>query len=175
MTIEQLQPRRVTTCFPELVLAELTPEHARAYYQLVDRNRVHLTKHGDYSEVQDMTLDMVVQDLAVVSDPNLRFGIWLNEALIGRVDLSPRQTGHYVIGYWLGGDYTGNGYATTACSALMHFAGERLAATDIYAGVTKGNVASERLLNRLGFCLVEDRGSYTLFRRRLSSHQPAPG
>jgi hypothetical protein len=38
-----------------------------------------------------------------------------------------------------------------------------LGATDVYAGVTKGNAKSEALLGRLGFQVVEDRGSYTLF------------
>ena len=80
--------------------------------------------------------------------------------MIGRVDLIPRTPGDFVLGYWLGGEFTGKGYATEACRALIAYGKAELGATNIYAGVTKGNIKSEALLGRLGF---EDRGTYTLF------------
>jgi ribosomal-protein-serine acetyltransferase len=157
----------IATDLPALRLVALGPDDADAYYALVDRNRDHLTRHGDYTELGRATPASVLEDLRSPQGGNARFGIWLNDALIGRADLSPRVPGHFVIGYWLGSEYTSRGYATRACAALIRHGRDTLGATAIFAGVTKGNAASEGLLSRLGFRAVEDRGAYTLFKLRL--------
>ena len=94
---------------------------------------------------------------------NIRFGVWLNEHLIGRVDLNPRTPEDVVLGYWLGGEYTGHGYATAACRALIDYGRTTLGARTVWAGVTKGNTKSEAVLARLGFRFVSDQGTYTRF------------
>lgn len=161
----------IPTDLPDLNLVELTLDDARAYYCLVDRNRDHLTQHGDYLDLKEATMESVIDHLSDPADKNAKFGIWLNDMLIGRADLSPRVPGHLVIGYWLGGEYTGNGYATMACKALIQHGQDRLGATDIFAGVTKGNTASEALLGRLGFERIEDKDTYTLFRLTLPGNE----
>lgn len=156
------------TAMPDLRLVELLPEDAAAYYALVDRNRGHLTRHGDYLDLGEATPESVAADLTDPEHRNARFGVWLGEQLIGRVDLNPRTAEDFVLGYWLGGAFTGRGYATTACAALIAYGAEALGARTIWAGVTKGNVKSEAVLHRLGFAEVSDQGSYTRFNRRLS-------
>ena len=151
-----------------LRLSELTLDDAHAYYDLVDRNRDHLTKHGDYSDLGQATPESVTESLSGPLDKNARFGIWLDGLLIGRADLSPRTPGHFVIGYWLGHQHTGRGYATIACRALIEYGKDTLGATDIFAGVTKGNTESEALLGRLRFQAIEDKGTYTLFKLSLT-------
>ncbi|HEX5501962.1 MAG TPA: GNAT family N-acetyltransferase [Thermomicrobiales bacterium] len=149
-------------------LVALSPDDAGAYYALVDRNRGHLTQHGDYAELGRATPASVIEDLRDPQGGNARFGIWLGDTLIGRADLSPRMPGHFVIGYWLGSEYTGRSYATRACAALIRHGRDTLGATAIFAGVTKGNAASEALLSHLGFCAIDDRGTYTLFKLPLT-------
>ena len=156
-----------------LTLSALTPRDAQAYFDLVDRNRDHLTKHGDYSDLGGATPESVTASLADPHDKNAKFGIWLTGSLICRVDLSPRVPGHFVLGYWLGHEYTGRGYATIACRALIEYGRDTLGATNVFAGVTKGNTESEALLGRLGFEPIEDKGARTLFKRALAS-DPAP-
>ena len=156
------------TAMPDLRLIELLPENAAAYYALVDRNRSHLTQHGDYLDLGEATPESVTEDLLDPENRNVRFGVWLDEQLIGRVDLNPRTTEDFVLGYWLGGEFTGNGYATTACAALITYGQKTLGARTIWAGVTKGNVQSEAVLHRLGFQEVSDQGAYTRFNRRLT-------
>lgn len=150
-----------------LRLIELLPEDAPAYYALVDRNRSHLTQHGDYLDLGEATPATVAEDLTDPENRNARFGVWLGEQMIGRVDLIPRTTEDFVLGYWLGGAFTGKGYATAACAALITYGQEALGARTIWAGVTKGNTRSEAVLRRLGFEAVSDQGSYTRFNRRL--------
>lgn len=53
---------------------------------------------------------------------------------------------------------------TMACRALIAQARTELGAATVYAGVTKGNRASEVVLERLGFGRVADRGSYHRYR-----------
>lgn len=165
-----------------LTLSALTLRDAHAYFDLVDRNRNHLTKHGDYADLGEATPEWVTQNLSDPDDKNAKFGVWLDGTLIGRVDLSPRVPGHFVLGYCLGGEHTGRGYATMACRALIEYGKAKLGATNIFAGVTKGNTESEALLGRLGFEPIEDKGAYTLFKLPLerdpasavAAHAPRP-
>ena len=158
----------IPTGIPDLRLVALTFEDAGAYYDLVDRNRDHLTQHGDYEDLGGATPESARASLDNPDGRNAQFGIWLGERLIGRADLGPRTPGHFVLGYWLGGQYTGKGYATVACAALIEYGKATLGATDVFAGVTKGSAKSEALLGRLGFQGLEDRGTYTLFALRLT-------
>lgn len=156
------------TAMPSLQLVELLPEDVGAYYALVDRNRAYLTQHGNYLDLGEATPETVAEDLGDPENCNARFGVWLRDQLIGRVDLNPRTAEDFVLGYWLGGEYTGNGYATAACAVLIAYDQQALGARTIWAGVTKGNVKSEAVLHRLGFAEVSDQGTYTRFNRRLS-------
>jgi ribosomal-protein-serine acetyltransferase len=157
----------IGTDLPELILRPLSREDAADYYELIDRNRDHLTAFGDYEEMRDATLTSVADDLAHgVANGDLAFGVWLGGDLIGRVDLVPRDAENHVLGYWLDSHHTGRGYATAACASLVALA-RSLGATDVWAGVTHGNVPSERVLKRLEFERVADIGRYTRFHRSL--------
>jgi RimJ/RimL family protein N-acetyltransferase len=153
---------------PDLRLVALTPADAEALYDLVDRNRTHLTQHGDWTELGEATPESVAASLYTSDEPTTQFGIWLNGQLIGRGDLNPRTPGDFVLGYWLGSDFTGKGYATAACKALIAYGKAELGATTIWAGVTEGNAKSEAVLRRLGFQAVADRRTYTRFALPLS-------
>ncbi len=166
--IELLERTTIATGIPNLRLIELTPEDGRAYYDLVDRNRGHLTQHGDYTDLGEATPESVTASLNNEHGRNAQFGIWLDGRLIGRADLCPRTPGHFVLGYWLGSEYTGQGYATVTCKALIAYGKATLGATGVLAGITKGNAKSEALLGRLGFQAIEDRGKYTLFKLPLT-------
>jgi RimJ/RimL family protein N-acetyltransferase len=160
---EHQPPMTISTDIPNLQLVALTPDDAKDYYDLVDRNRRHLTQHGDWTDHGEATPESVRESLHTADGRDARFGIRLDGQLIGRADLNARTFGNFVLGYWLGSQYTGRGYATAACKALIAYGKAELSATTIYAGVTKGNAKSEAVLARLGFQTVEDRGTYTLF------------
>lgn len=158
----------IPTARAGLRLIELTEADLPAYYALVDRDREHLSRLGDHTELRDATVESATAEFRHPKSDSLRGGIWLHDTLIGRADLSLRAPSHYVLGYWLGENYTGQGNATVACQALIAYACAVLQATDIFAGVTKGNAPSEALLARLGFQPIVDRGTYTRFHLPLS-------
>jgi ribosomal-protein-serine acetyltransferase len=154
------------TSLQGLRLRSLSAEDRDAYRSLIDDNIAHLTRHGDYEElrqIDDASIDAELRD----AEDELVFGVRLDDRLIGRVDLIPRDSSNVVIGYWLAEKDTGRGLATSACAALLDHARLNLGATDAWAGVTTGNEASERLLLRLGFELESDLVSYRRYHRSL--------
>ena len=54
------------------------------------------------------------------------------------------------LGYWLGADAWGQGYATEAAAALVDFGFAELGLSRVYAQVLEGNDASCRVLEKLG-------------------------
>ena len=154
----------LSTAMDGVVLRELTPDHIEPYWALLDRNRDHLTRLGDYQDLAGITLEQAWAGLVEPTDLNTRFGLWRDGALIGRVDLIPVNPPNYVLGYWLDAGATGHGYATEGCRAALAFARSRLAAEVVWAGVTPGNDRSVAVLDRLGFERVADLEKHTRYR-----------
>jgi ribosomal-protein-serine acetyltransferase len=151
------------TTNPSLWLRALSIADAEMYFDLVASSREHLTQHGDYLDMLTATIETVRAELLAPAESHA-FGLWLDGQLIGRADLVPKGDGIFVIGYWLGAGFVGKGHMTVACRAMIDHARDSLLAHTIYAGVTKGNRASEALLARLAFAFVQDMGEYNRFR-----------
>ena len=82
---------------------------------------------------------------------NLQFNIFLRSNLIGGIGLKKNENLTYVLGYWLGKQYWGNGYATEACIELVDYAFKELKITKINAGHFTKNKSSAKVLEKLGF------------------------
>ncbi|HEX6686527.1 MAG TPA: GNAT family N-acetyltransferase [Candidatus Limnocylindrales bacterium] len=158
---------QLDTAMAGLVLKELTVADADIYYRILDGNREHLSRYGDYPDEADATIAWVADHLSRPAPD--RYGIWLGRRLIGRVDLVHAAPPRYGMGYWLSHDATGHGYATLACAVLLDHARDRRGATDIFAGLTHGNQRSVALLQRLGFQPIAEFDTYTRFHLRLDS------
>lgn len=158
---------------PDIFLRELLLGDLDAYYPLVDRNRLHLNQRGDYQFEQDATIDDLRAYLEEPWDTNIRLGIWSGDRLVGRVDLNPVNPPVWVLGYWLDEASTGQGIATVAARATIDHA-SRIGATEIYAGVTHGNEASEGVLRRLGFERIQDIENRSRWRLPLIPEPPPP-
>jgi RimJ/RimL family protein N-acetyltransferase len=78
------------------------------------------------------------------------FAITLDRTLIGVCGVDPREDGPE-IGYWLGVDYWGQGYATEAARALIDHAFGELGYEALQAGARVSNPASRRVLEKCGF------------------------
>lgn len=71
--------------------------------------------------------------------------------LIGGIGLAvDEQHQHAELGYWLGISYWGNGYATEAARAMLHYGFEALGLQRIFALHFAHNPASGRILEKLG-------------------------
>jgi ribosomal-protein-serine acetyltransferase len=157
----------------DVALREIGLADVEAYYALVDRNREHLNQHGNHPFERDATLEDMRAYFAEPWDDNVRFGVWANGELVGRVDLNPVNPPAWVLGYWIDGQMTGRGICTTACrQAIEHVRG--LGAVELYAGITLGNDASVRVVQRLGFEHLQDVAGRSRWRLTLVDDPPPP-
>jgi len=54
------------------------------------------------------------------------------------------------LGYWIGVPYWGQGFATEAANAMIAFGFDTLRLNEIYAHHFAGNIASQRVLEKIG-------------------------
>lgn len=121
-------------------------------FKLIDSNREHLSQRNDQTAQKYPDLQSVLASVTNPSNPaKLRFGIWRGDCLVGTVNLTPLSQKKAEIGYWVGREYNGQGFATTATLALVHYAFEKLGFRRIVATVNPENLASQAVLKRAGF------------------------
>ena len=70
--------------------------------------------------------------------------------LLGAISIMNIADGSAEIGYWLGVDAWGAGYATEACSEIVRFATEDMQLRQLKASVLARNPASGRVLTKAG-------------------------
>lgn len=92
------------------------------------------------------------------------YGLWLvfskdTGALIGRAGLEHREYHDEIeldLGYVIGTKYQRQGFATEICEAIIEYAKVNTGFERINVLIKKGNLASEKLAQKLGFLHVED-------------------
>lgn len=94
-----------------------------------------------------------IEACAAKSEPETRYAITLSSdgQLCGGIGLrmdEPHQRAE--LGYWLGVPYWGQGYATEAARAMIKYGFETLGLHRIYASYVPTNVASGRVLQKIG-------------------------
>ncbi len=89
--------------------------------------------------------------LNIVNSSEFKLSIFQNNVLIGGIGLTPEDDGYCELGYWLGFEYWGKGYATEACIALLNYAKTNTSYKNFKATVNKGNTASSKVLKKVGF------------------------
>lgn len=76
--------------------------------------------------------------------------------------MEEKEAGNFVVSYWVAERMNGRGVATAVLGALLEEA-RNLNARAIYAGVSKGNAASVRVLEKYGFRRVRSFADYDRF------------
>ena len=103
--------------------------------------------------------------LARVEESSFNLSIFLDDELIGGVGLSDCANGTYELGYWLGVDYWGRGFAAEAAAGLLDFVALQTRPLSVVANVFKDNVASDKVLRKLGFTPTGTGEVYSLSRQ----------
>jgi ribosomal-protein-serine acetyltransferase len=135
-------------------LKQFTASDSEAIFELIDRNRSHLSQFGDTTAEKYKTIESVEESISNPKNPDrLRFGIWDNGVLVGSVNLTPddddKTKGE--IGYYLGAEFTGKGYMIKAVTTLTEFAFKNLGYKEIYGKAHKDNIGSQKVLLKSGF------------------------
>jgi ribosomal-protein-alanine N-acetyltransferase len=144
---------------------------------------------GDAFRVQQLAGDRAVSDTTAVIPHPYRDGmaeVWIathenertsgkqyafaiaravDELLVGAIALRPVASEHENLGYWIGREYWGHGYATEATRAVVALAFSCLDCQQITASHLARNPASGRVLEKCGLVLV---------RRELRDHRGQP-
>lgn len=76
---------------------------------------------------------------------------------IGCCGLRPYKENEYEMGVHLLPEFWGQGYAFEATTAIIKYAFAKLNAKKLFAGHNPNNVASQKLLNKLGFIYIGDK------------------
>ena len=111
------------------------------------------------------TFDDADEWLKIVDNEEFNLNIFLNDDLIGGVGLTPTEDDFCELGYWLGIEYWGQGYATESVRGLLSYAATNTPCEKFKANVYKENVASAKVLEKNGFKRLEDREVFSISRQ----------
>jgi RimJ/RimL family protein N-acetyltransferase len=105
-------------------------------------------------------VDFAVSEWKKEEPEDMEFAVLLNGEIIGGVNLEKCGDGRtYEIGWTIRKDMRGKGYASEAAKALMDHAFEELNAETVQAHCDSRNVASEKVMRKLGMTLIDDTGT----------------
>jgi [ribosomal protein S5]-alanine N-acetyltransferase len=104
--------------------------------------------------------------LQEVQRENLNLNIFLEDELIGGIGLTLDQKENYELGYWLGEEFWGRGYATEAGIALLNKAYLITNPKGILATYMTENTSSGKVLAKLGFSIVGEGVKYSASRKK---------
>jgi RimJ/RimL family protein N-acetyltransferase len=145
--------REATSCVLEterLLLRRPTLADVKAIARLAnDRRIAENTRRLPHPYSQDHAVTFVRAMAAELSD--LAFLIEQNHVPIGMVGITWRDTDTPELGYWLGVDYWGQGFATEASRAAIDFFFEEHDFEQLFAGARVSNPASRNILEKCGF------------------------
>lgn len=82
---------------------------------------------------------------------NFSYAIENDGSLVGGIGLHKKFEHSAEVGYWIGEEFWGKGYATTALNNILEIGFNDLNFTRIHAHVFEGNIASEKILLKCGF------------------------
>ena len=101
------------------------------------------------------------------SKEELALNIYLKSILIGGITIDKRITNNSpVLGYWIGEEYWGNGYAIEACNSLIKYFFSNHSGNILYASHMLKNEKSKKILLKLGFQKVSEGNVFSLSKNK---------
>jgi len=105
--------------------------------------------------------------LDIASKEQLALNIYLKSILIGGITIDKRTTNNSpVLGYWIGEEYWGNGYAIEACNSLISYFFSNHSGNILYASHMLKNEKSKKILLNLGFQKVSEGNVFSLSKNK---------
>jgi RimJ/RimL family protein N-acetyltransferase len=145
-----MEPLVIRTERDDLLLRETTESDVPALVTFFTRNQEHFGWKGEAPNPK------IVRDAFVAIEGLLQLGLWHGGELIGHLSLSFLPEPYFgEIGYLLDKEHTGNGYATMSVRALVRHAFSGADFRALSANVWEENPKSWKVLERVGFKLIE--------------------
>ena len=114
-----------------------------------DRRIIEHTRRLPYPYLEDHAVEFV--RYAATEPRDIPFLIEQNFSAIGVVGLNMLERDTPEIGYWLGVDHWGQGFATEAARAMIDYFFEEFDRDHLFAGARVANPASRNILEKCGF------------------------
>jgi RimJ/RimL family protein N-acetyltransferase len=114
-----------------------------------DRRIAENTRRLPHPYLQDHAVEFVRG--VAIDNRETAFLIESNHTAIGMVGLDWREAEAPELGYWLGVEYWGQGFATEAARAVIDFTFEGFETEHIRSGARVANPASRNVLEKCGF------------------------
>lgn len=103
--------------------------------------------------------------IQIIGREELTFNIFEDDSLVGGIELTLLKKNCHELGFWVGRQHWGQGFATEACKGLLQYAREELALKNIISSYMIGNDASANVLRKLGFKKTGEGELYCLSRK----------
>ncbi|MGM4894611.1 GNAT family N-acetyltransferase [Tardiphaga sp. 839_C3_N1_4] len=114
-----------------------------------DRRIAEMTRRLPFPYQQDHAVDFVNSLSSTTSDSV--FLIELDRRPIGMVGIDWREAESPELGYWLGVDHWGQGFATEAARAAIDYAFDEFDIEHLISGARVANPSSRNILEKCGF------------------------
>jgi RimJ/RimL family protein N-acetyltransferase len=151
-SVKRENPLEIKSIDNIIILRQYTLSDSKEAFELIDRNRKHLSQFGNLTSKEYPTLDSFKEMINNPKDPNsFKFGIRNDKnVLLGNISLFSINNDSKIgeIRYYLGSEFQGKGYMTKAVQTLTNYAFDILDYKKLYAKVVKGNDASIRVLEK---------------------------
>ena len=101
-------------------------------------------------------------------EDNYSFNIFLKKKLIGGISITNKKNNTKPeLGYWIGEDFWGKGYAHESCVNLKQYFFSNTSHNIIYASHMKGNIKSKKILMNIGFKFVRTGQIFSISRNEI--------
>ncbi len=145
-------------------IRQFSLEDAQRYFDLIDYDREHYSQFDDVTASKYQAVEDVRESMLHPKPNKYRFGIWDGDTMVGSVNLTMHEDGADEIGYWVGAQYTGHGYAARALKPLTAFGFNHLNKEELFARVFVGNEASRKTLEKVGFTPEGEEDGHWIFK-----------
>lgn len=142
---------------PNIELRQVDPSNVTSFLKLIDANRSYLREWLgwlDSTRTEEDLLKFINSTLILIKEKKaLCYLIWNCENIVGIIHLRDidLQNKKGMIGYWVGQEFRGRGFAKLATQAVTTFAMKELKLNRIEIRCALGNIASQAIPRHLGF------------------------
>jgi len=137
----------------------VNPDDAENLYQQIEKTRSQLAKYMPWGEstksVEDERKFLTYCQGRIADKKLLALSIWINGEPVGMIDLHniDLDNSHAEVGYWLGGEYQGNGVMTDCLQKLLEIGFDELKLHKIKLLAEQVNKSSNAVAVKVGFKL----------------------
>ena len=149
-----------------ITICLLSEKDASELFLLIDRNREHLSQFGERTSGKYPDIESIKKSIRTCPLEVKRFVIKNNGTIVGFIKITQKNIRLAEIGYYLGKEFTGNGYMREAVKQVEEYAKSTLQAKELYGVVKKENIASIKVLQSCGFAnKVEAKNEIALYKK----------